>query len=1559
MSNPAQHEPVATDIAIIGMAGRFPGARTLDQFWQNLANGVESISAFTEQDLLAEGVDPQILKHPSYVNAAGVLDDIEWFDARFFGYSPREAEIIDPQQRFFLECAWEALESAGYDPERYPGLIGVYGGAGMSRYLFNIYANSGLVNVVGGFQIMLGNDKDHLTTRAAYKLNLKGPAVTVQTACSTSLVAVCLACDGLVSFQCDMALAGGVSINLPHRMGHFYQEGGIASPDGHCRAFDAQAQGTVTGSGVGVVLLKRLADAVADGDHIRAIVKGWSVNNDGSLKVGYTAPGIDGQAQVIAMAQSLAEVRPEQISYVEAHGTGTSLGDPIEIEALSQAFGSAGQRRQFCAIGSVKTNIGHLDPAAGAAGLIKTVLALEHRQLPPSLHYQQPNPRIDFANSPFYVNTRLEAWTADRAPRRAGVSSFGMGGTNAHVILQEAPARDSAPSYRPAHLLLLSARSATALDQMSARLATHLRQHPQLDIGDVAYTLQVGRRRFGQRRALVCRSTADAAVALETMDPQAVLTGDQPGDERPVVFMFSGQGAQYSNMARELYQIEPAFREAVDRCSEFLGPRLGMDLRSVLYPGQAETGAAQDRLQETEITQPALFVLEYALAELWKSWGLQPAAMIGHSIGEYVAACLAGVFSLEDALNTVAERGRLMQSAERGVMLSVALPAQEASAYANGQVALAVVNGPAQCVLSGPPGAVEAVEDLLRARGVATRRLFTSHAFHSAMMEPSLEPFLRHLETVVLRPPEIPFVSNVTGDFIAPEEATSPGYWAAQLRQTVRFSEGLQTLLAELNPILLEVGPGVSLCQLARLHRVQQDVPLALPTVRHPRESAQDVPFLLRTLGQLWLAGVEIDWPSFHALEPRRRVSLPTYPFERQRFWIALPKASPAPERRPAAPQEVKNQDLGAWFYKPEWQPASLQQPVRTLPSTEGSQDWLLFEDDQGIGAALAARLRQGGQRVSRVRPGEAFARLDELAYTIRPHEAQDYRALLARLAAGQFRPEHIVHLWTVYSDQPQEPLAAFRHAQEVGFYSLINLVQAMDQARSATPARLSIVSNGVQDVSGREPLLPERATVLGPCLVVPQEYPHITCRHVDVDLVDAGPAEAANLAGHLLAELTGPAQEKFVAYRQDQRWAQVYRPARLPAPAGPPAQLRQRGVYLITGGLGRIGLTLAGYLAEAVQARLVLVGRSPFPRRDEWASTVAARGADHQLRRKIQRLQAMEGAGGEVLVLQADVADPDAMAAALEEAARHFGPPNGVIHAAGASRQDTARPVASLEPSACEAHFRPKAQGLLVVEHLLGDQPLDFCLLFSSLSAILGGLGFAGYAAANAFLDASAHRQHRTAPGRWISADWDGWLFEEKAGSVEGLGATLAAYAILPAEGVRAFQRVLSAPPQVVVSTGDLSTRIDRWVRLAQAPDQVPEDGATPPPAHARPDLPTRYTAPGSPLEEAIAGLWRSLLGIAQVGIYDNFFELGGHSLLAIQLISRLRDEFGVDLPVHTLFDAPTVAQLAELVRDRQDMMHEETEQLADMLDLIESLSDDEIKALLAGQEDLQGPAP
>lgn len=1351
-------ELTGLEIAIIGMSGRFPRSKNIEDFWENLINGIELISTFSNS--AHKDIDSD--EPNKTIKAGAILDDIELFDASFFGLNPREAETIDPQHRLFLECAWEALENAGYNSDIEERAIGVYAGVGMGTYLlYNLAPNQGLVESRGFLQTLVGVDKDYLPTRVSYKLNLKGPSVSVGTACSSSLVAVHLACQSLLSGECEMALATGVAVKVPQNEVTL-SPGEVISPDGHCKAFDAKANGTIGGNGVGVVVLKRLEDAIADRDHIYAVIKGSAINNDGALKVGYTAPSEEGQAKVIRAAQLMAEVEPETITYVEAHGTGTTLGDPIEVAALKRAFRVSTDEKGYCAIGSVKTNVGHLDAAAGITGLIKTVLALDNKLLPPTINFETPNPQIDFENSPFYVNTKLSNWEANGSPRRAGVSSFGFGGTNAHVILEEAPVVDASSPSRSRQLLLISAKTHSALETATANLANHLKQHPDLDIADVAYTLQVGRWALNHRRMVLAEDIKDAIKALES-EPQRVFTSFTESDDRSVVFMFTGQGAQYVNMARELYQSETIFRQECDRCCEFLQPYLKLDLRQLLFSTEEDTKKAAQQLQQTSITQPALFVIEYALAKLWMAWGVKPVAMIGHSIGEYVAACLADVFSLEDALALVAARGQLMQQLPSGSMLAVPLPAKEVEPLLGNDLSVAVINGPSACVVSGETVAVEALQSHLAASSIDSRLLHTSHAFHSPMMEPILETFQEQVKQVTLKPPQIPYISNVTGTWITVQEATSPSYWTSHLRQTVRFADGLQVLLKQSSQVLLEVGPDRTLSKLAKQHPEKTPEQIVLTSVRHPKENQSDVAFLLNTLGQLWLAGVQIDWSGFYSDEKRDRIPLPTYPFERQRYWIDPPNQAPEhkPSLKSSRPHLLEKKgtsqkfDITDWFYIPSWKRCLPLQPLQSLDQEMQPGCRLVFLDECGLGHKILKRLRGKGQDVVIVRIGEEFSHQIQLSdgsqrvYTINPQREQDYNDLIKDLVNLDLIPRTIVHLWSLTTQSYIESgLENIDRIQEQGFYSLLFLTQALGNQSVTSQLQIIALSNNLQSVTGEELLSPEKATLLGAVKVVPQEYPNIQCRSIDIVLPESSSQEK-KLLDCLLAEFGADNSDNVIAYRGIHRWAPDFEPVRLDKSVNGISRLRQGGVYLITGGLGAIGLEFALYLAKTVQGKLILTGRSAFPTKSEWEKCLSNSDYDDEVRRKIGKLQELENYGAEVLVAQADVADLKAMQQVLSQAKEQFGQINGVFHAAGVLGDGA---IALKTREDIETVLAPKLKGTLVLDTLLRDIDLDFILLCSSGASISPRPGQISYSSANNFLDAFAYYK-TTQDGTFVSS--------------------------------------------------------------------------------------------------------------------------------------------------------------------------------------------------------------
>ncbi len=1489
-------------IAIIGMAGRFPGADNVDQLWRNLRDGVSGLRFFSDDELETAGVPRDVFSRPNYIKAGGVLDGADLFDARFFGMPPREAEITDPQHRIFLECAHNALENAGCDPQTYAGLIGVFAGSGSGTYIDNVRAHPAISQTAGPLQLLVGNDKDFVPSRVSYKLNLRGPSVNVQTACSTSLVAVHFACRSLSEHACDTALAGGVSIRFPQPSGYPYFEESIMAPDGRCRAFDAEAHGTVPANGAAVVVLKRLSDALADRDHIYAVIKGSAINNDGSLKVGYTAPSIDGQSQVVAAAHARAGVEPSTISYVEAHGTGTHLGDPIEIAALTKAFRTQTDRIGFCAIGSIKSNLGHLDTAAGVTGLIKAALQLQHKQIVPTLHFERPNPKIDFAKSPFFVNTTLRDWESDGPTRRAGVSSFGIGGTNAHVILEEAPhladPLDSGESQDTYHVLPLSAKTEDSLNATAKNLASCLRENPKLRLADVAYTLQTGRTAHARRTAVVCQGHAEAVEALTSGGLIASLK-DQPAPS--IAFLFPGQGSQHIGMARDLYDAEPVFRQQLDRCAEILLEHLDRrDIRALIYPDTPDQSASH-QLNQTAITQPTLFSVEYAMARLWLSWGVRPDVMIGHSIGEYVAACLAGVMSLRDALRLVARRGRLMQDLPPGAMLAVSMTEQQALEFAGNNLSVAAINAPEMCVLSGPEERIAAAEAQLDGR-VFHRRLRTSHAFHSEMVDPAIDQFFKEVRGVQLSPPSIPYLSNVTGRSISAAEATDPAYWASHLRRCVRFSQGIEALLHNAVNIFLEVGPGNTLISLAKPWAKAARL---LASVSAKPGTGPDRKIIRGALSQLWTAGVQIDWKAVSKDATGRHIALPTYPFERARYWV-----DPQSDSNKQSAVPMKGKDVSEWFYFPSWKRSN---QVGTAPAAEHGSNWLLCCDDEGVAAQLASDLKARGAVVTFVTRGKTFA-VEDSQFTICPSSPGDYHKMMSHLRASGALPDKIVHLWGIAESSPAPSgSGAMVSMLEQGFYSLLWLAEAVAGEAEAKPKQILAVTTGIVDLLGNERSNPLKSPIIGFMRVAGQEL-NLNCRVMDVDSATAHAILSEQIRAECALAVDG---EHVVAYRGKSRWTEHFEHVRLEQKTDSQL-LKPRGVYLITGGLGGIALEIAAYLADAVKARLVLIGRSSLPPREEWEARIAGSNAADPVAARISKIRNIEAAGGEVAIISADVANRGELERAIHFAERRFGPIDGVIHAAGIAGGGL---IQRQTKESCDAVFAPKIAGTLNLCAVFSHRQLEFFILCSSLRSWIGAPGRADYCAANAFLDAAAQQPGFLPAAVPISIAWDSWAetgMGYQPGPVKELIPGEIETALSNAEGVAAFRTILANPrPAVIVSTIDLNTRIEQHKHLTT--ERVLQTFAAarqPVSVHTRPKLETEYVAPRTPAENTLAAIWQNLLGINPVGIEDNFFELGGDSVVAIQVVARAH-EAGLHFSPTQMFQHQTIADLAALRRN------------------------------------------
>jgi acyl transferase domain-containing protein len=1341
-----------SDIAIVGMAAHLPGAADINAYWANLAAGVESIRHLSEEELLAAGESPARMRKANYVPSAAVLDGFEQFDADFFGFSPKEAAILDPQHRQFLEVAWEAMENAGHPPENFKGPIGVYAGCGMGSYFyFNICSNRDLVDQTGMFLLRhTGNDKDFLSTRVSHIFDLKGPSINLQTACSTSLVAVHFASQALLNGECDMALAGGVTIELPQGRGYLFTEGEILSPDGHCHAFDHRAEGTVFGSGAGCVVLRRAVDAVRDGDHIWAIINGSAVNNDGAAKAGYLAPSVDGQAKCIAEAQAIAGVSAADVSYVECHGTGTYLGDPIEVAALTEAFRKTTDAIGSCRLGSVKTNIGHCDTAAGVASLIKVALSLHHRKLPPSLGYEAPNPSIDFETSPFKVNDKLTDWVST-GPLRAGVNSLGVGGTNAHVVLQEAPKRaESEQSLWPFQPIVISSKSKGALENAAQQLAQHLRSHPGQDLADVAYTLKEGRRAFERRRVLVAADHAEAASLLDGADPRRVFNHDYLGDNPEVVFMFPGGGAQYAGMARDIYATEPVFADWMDKGLAILQPKLDYDIRALWLPEPGAEKVANDRLKRPSVQLPLIMITEYALAQLYMSWGVQAAALVGHSMGENTAACLAGVISFEDCIGLIHLRGTLFDTIAPGGMLSVPLAEADLRPYITGDLDLASVNAPGLCVVSGPDAALLALAAELAKQEIETQRIQIDIAAHSRMLEPILTRFGDFLRSIPLHAPQLPIISNRSGTTLTAAEATSPDYWVQHLRNTVNFQSCMATLMAEPGRVYMEMGPGRAMSSLAQANGVGQGC--VIPALRHPEQKMADDAWHVASIARLWACGVAVDWEPIWGGAKRNRVVLPAYAFQRKPYFIEPGKGAEVEAQ--ALPGRID--DMANWGWKPHWRPATTGFDYEVDFTEAAKQSWLIFLDTEGLGAECAARLRAANHRVTTVRAGDSFGRDGDGGYMLAPERGREgYDLLIRDLVATGHTPTRIAHFWLATRGQTFRPGSSFFHRNlEQGFYSLMFLAQAITDENLARPIHLSVITTGAAQVKSEPLNHPEKSTILGPMRVIPRELPGVTVSTLDLILPPApgrGQAPFGAIAAQVLEDLMAESECRIAALRGEKRYEQGLKAAQLP---DQPLTMPQGAHVLITGGFGGIGLTVAEDLIRQHGAKITLIARSNLPERGTWAKYLASHDPNSPIARRILALQRLEALGGEILVAPADVCNMEDMRAAIDAGVKRFGPIRAVIHAAGVVDDG---PLMIKTPAQVEEVFAPKLHGTLVLDRLFPDGSVDLMVLFSSTSTVTGPAGQIDYVAANEFLNAFA-KSRNAGKTRVVALNWGIW---------------------------------------------------------------------------------------------------------------------------------------------------------------------------------------------------------
>lgn len=1460
------------EIAVTGVSCRFPDADSAAVYWENIVNGKESIRFFSEEEIRASGVSEDQLKQPGFVKSNGALLDNKYdFDPEFFGYSLDEAVLLDPQIRILHECVHAALEDAGYVPGQEGSKVGLYAGASTGTLWEVLSGFSESSAKVGAWSRSHLVRKDYIASLIAYKLRLTGPAVVVNTACSTSLVAIHLAARAILLGECDMAVAGASSLMMISKKGYLYEEGLIKSPDGHCRAFDKAAMGTAAGEGTGVVVLKSLKKALEDKDHIYAVIKGSAINNDGARKVGYNAPSIKGQVEVIKEALHFSGVKPDTIGYVEAHGTGTQIGDPVELKALHMAYEGAG--RQQCAIGSVKPNIGHLDTAAGIAGFIKAVMALYHKQLPPAINFTTPNPQYDFDNSPFYVNTTARTWENGVHPRRAAVSSFGIGGTNAHVILEEAPQRTASLTQDDEPLLmLLSAKNEASLQQVQQDFYDYLLANPKVNLPDLAYTLQTGRENFAYKKYLLFTGYNELleGIAKNKFSEMA------PAPPREACFVFPGQGAQYAEMGAGLYKAYPVFRKELDTCFDILKGLTGKDFKEMVFSGKENTELS---LQLTMHTQPVLFAWQYALARLLMSWGITPVSMIGHSVGEYVCACIAGLFTLKQGLELVVKRGNYMQQMQPGGMIGVNMPWTALMKILPDGMTISAVNSPDHCVAGGPQEAMGNIREVLSEKGIHATVLTTSHAFHSPMMETAANHMVTAFEDIHFGEINIPYVSNLNGEWVTASQVKQPAYWGRHLRHAVQLEKGLNTILENEQLTLIVFGPEGAFEGFVKNNTNYRGQPV-VSLLRHPKnKTTTDQHFLVDKIGQLWLSGIKLKWDAYYAGAVRSKLALPTYHFKRRTFALDPAIIHQLFSGHFKGWGEVKKA-AEDWCLLPTWKRGY---PAATDTAREiGS--WLVIGHGDLLQQQLLQQLRTNQTSVISLVWGNNTVKINAAEYQVNKEEVTDIAAIME--AHGQPGTLKVIDL-TFMRRNSENSISSLTH--------LLLTTNALQQLETAADIEWKVVTDQLLVVNGEEKGMWELSAISGALKVIPQEILHITTQQIDVTSEVAPEV----LCWQIIREALHPVIEPTVALRNGFRWLPVFEPQQA-LPVSDWRVFKPGEVIVITGGLGRIGFLMAQYFAS-LGCKLWLIGKTDLSQPDPTP----------EIQRKQQQLHKLQAITSGVTYMAADVREAAQLEAAISKCEEVYGPVTGIIHAAAViDRPSTKCLIKDLSSAILQEQFTPQLAPLLHLHELSQSREIAFIIITSSLASVLGGIGYFGYAAANACLDGWINHLKGAGHTRWLSVNWDAWNVSEDPDELKGK------LAIIHQEGPRVLHSMLSSftqGGQVLVSTHDFERRWNKWVKLGfrQQEKQVGVSEK----ALSRPYQRASMEAPVSAIEEQLVTLWKEVFGYEEIGTKDDFFELGGDSLKALGLLNKIRVTYAKVISLEDFFQRPRIADIALLL--------------------------------------------
>lgn len=1454
-------DSIKRDIAIVGISCKFSKSENPNEFWENLKEGNQMIQFYSDEELVKLGVDKSTIDNPAYIKRKATIENSDRFDYPFFSYTKDEANLMDPQIRILHEQVWSALEDAGYNVSTYKDKIGMYMTAEDN---FNWIAHSFISENknVDPFYLSFINNKNFISSLISYNLNLKGPSIAVDTACSSSLMTIHLASKSLLLRECSLAVAGGINLNTKVTKGQFYSEGGIGSKDGYCRTFDSESSGTTGAEGSGVVVLKRLEEAIRDRDNIYAVIRSSAVNNDGR-KIGYTAPSVKGQAECIKMAHRMANVPYNTISYIEAHGTGTKLGDPIEIEALNQAFDY--DTTHQCAVGSLKSNIGHSGNAAGVGGLIKATLSLKNKMIPGVSNYKTPNPEINFKGGPFFVNSQLTKWESkNNLPLRAGVSSFGIGGTNVHMILEEFEKIEKQSASRPFQLITYSAKNENSLINYKEKLKNFV-ENQSFQLPDLAYTLKTGRTEFAYKTAIIAKDKEelrskllDTALAIEVKK-----------ENKDLVFMFSGQGTQYFKMGKDLYDHEPDFKKIMDEGFQILQKNTREDFAEILGYISNET-IDENRINETQYTQPLLFLIEYALASVLLKWGLKPHNMIGHSLGEYTAACIAEVFSFEDALKLITKRAQLMSEVEKGSMIAIDASIDTIEELLNTNLSIAAINSPTSCVVSGTKKDIENFIQILTLHDISCSQLKTSHAFHSGMMDVILDKYEQELVTIQFSNPKLPYISNLTGKQILDTEATSSKYWVRHLRETVNFRDGIDFILRKPNVVFIEIGPGKTLLSLSRQNQKYSKTHLAIELLRRFNESTDDNEKFTTALGKIWSNGIKIDWDKYYETEERNRISVPTYSFDGYKLDFLVDPfqkiASGLSDYKP----------FNEWFYMPNWKRSVL---AKNKEQDTNSQQFLIFSDDNNLSNLLQYQLKVQGNSVIKVIKGNDFEHVNDQLFRVNPDKESNFKALFKELERNNTTINQIIFNWNL-EGQDQEAMLSIFDTFNALCKSLINY-------NPDSKKKITLLSSLNHEILGDEKGNIAMIASIKQLYVCSQENPNIFSCSIDLNEEINDPYIIAKVIEDLHYNYT----DTTIAFRNGNRWIQFYDNLNLEV-SDKNTHLKTNKTYLITGGLGKVGKILAAYLADTYNSKIILIGRSIIPSEDLWDIVLSDSATDTKIIAAINYLKELKKSNRQIFYYTADVSDCAAFDKVIEKIENEQGIISGVIHAAGNIENTTFKIVENLSSEIALKQFLPKVQGTLNINEIFKNKPLDFVWITSSLASVLGGLTYGAYAVANGFIDSFVNGNRKELKN-WFYVNLDA-LSEDRINN-EKL--------------IEVFEGTFSLEnsPQVIVSAKDPNS-----FKLKHGIDKIEYETSQNQRTVDRNALTVNYQEPETEIERSLCEMIQLFFGYQKVGVLDDFFEMGADSLKAMTLLKRINKTFSVEMNIQDFYTNSSVRKLA-----------------------------------------------